>query len=60
MPTAISTIFGVFHTMVTSSDPIDMSADPTTLARALGLVNDLELFQNRLFARVSLEQATTW
>jgi hypothetical protein len=46
MPTAISTIFGVFHTMVTSSDPIDMSADSTTLDRAGGLVNRLELFQS--------------
>ncbi len=51
MPTAISTIFGVFHTMVSSSDPIDLSADPLTLDRGRRLVNDLELFQSRLFAR---------
>jgi hypothetical protein len=33
MPTAISTIFGVFHTMVISSDSIDPSADSVRLDR---------------------------
>jgi hypothetical protein len=51
MPTAISTIFGVFHTMVTSSDPIDVSADALNLGRDGWLVNHLELFQSQSSVR---------